>query len=119
VSKGHLGTVKVEEIHQLHCPSFPQGGKVDSLRLVIQLELDREDLDVFYASAWVPACRRRQLTQEGLSRRFVLHSRQCNPRNREAEEALQEIQRVLVDVQLERKDLGLLISFILCKSCSC
>lgn len=45
--QGHFGTVKVEKVHELHRLAFAQGGKIDAFRLVVELELDRVDLDVF------------------------------------------------------------------------
>jgi hypothetical protein len=37
----------VEKVHQLYCLSLSQGCEVNSLGLVVEFELDREDLDVF------------------------------------------------------------------------
>lgn len=41
----HLGTLKVEKVHQLNRPALPQRRVVDALRLVVELELHGEDLD--------------------------------------------------------------------------
>jgi hypothetical protein len=46
--QGHLRGIKVEKVHQFDCLAFSQSGKVDPLRLVVELELDREDLNVFW-----------------------------------------------------------------------
>lgn len=48
-SKRHLCSLKVEEVHQLDRLALAESAVVDPLGLVVQLELDREDLDVFWA----------------------------------------------------------------------
>jgi hypothetical protein len=48
VPQRHLGSIEMEEIHQLDRLAFSQRGKIDPLRLVIKLDLDRVDLDVFW-----------------------------------------------------------------------
>jgi len=45
--KRHLGAIKVEKVHQLDRLALPQGGIVDALGLVVELELDWEDLHEF------------------------------------------------------------------------
>ena len=47
VPQCHFRSVEVEEIHELDDFAFFQGIEIHPFRLVIQLDLDREDLDVF------------------------------------------------------------------------
>jgi hypothetical protein len=48
VSQGHLGCLEMEKVHKLDRPALPKATIVHSLRLVIQLDLDWQDFDVFY-----------------------------------------------------------------------
>jgi len=41
----------MEEIHELHGLAFTKSGKIDSFGLIIQFELNRVNLDMFYSSA--------------------------------------------------------------------
>jgi len=106
----------VEEVHQLHRLAFSKSSVVDAFRLVVQLELDREDLDVF--------CKRNCSSQSDLNSArkgvkigltkvdlLALGSRSWSRRDcstiLEAEESLEEIESVLVDVKTKGKDFGL------------
>ena len=50
VSQSHFRAVKMEEVHQLNCSAFLQSPIINSTRLVVQLNINREDLDVFCIS---------------------------------------------------------------------
>jgi hypothetical protein len=50
--QGHFSSIEMEEIHELHSLAFTQSGKIDSFGLIIQLELNRVYLDMFYPSAF-------------------------------------------------------------------
>lgn len=45
--ESHLGRFEVEEIEKLGCLACSQSVEVDAFRLVVHLELDRQDLDSF------------------------------------------------------------------------
>lgn len=66
MSEGHLRGVKVEKVHQLDRLAFSQSGKVDPLRLIVELELDREDLNVFWSHQHENHHDSLALTEEGL-----------------------------------------------------
>ena len=44
--KGHLGPIKMEEVHQFDYSTLAKRSEVDALGFVIQLKLDRKDLNV-------------------------------------------------------------------------
>ena len=48
VAQGHLRAVKVEKVHKLDSAPFTKSSEVDALRLVIEFELNRKDLDVLW-----------------------------------------------------------------------
>jgi len=57
--QSHLCAVKVEEIHQFDRPSLSQGGEIDPLGLIVELDFDRVDLDVLCESvSWSTMSRR-------------------------------------------------------------
>ena len=43
VSQGHLCAIEVEEVHELNGTTFLVRSVVNSTRLVVQLDIDRED----------------------------------------------------------------------------
>lgn len=51
MSQCHFRTIKVEEVHELDGPTIAQSSKVHPLRLVVQLDFNRVDLDVFCGSS--------------------------------------------------------------------
>ena len=118
--EGHFCSLKVEEVHQLDRLALAESAVVDPLGLVVQLELDGEDLDVF--------CPRSEADEVGQLRLIAVDSQKKDkiltkvdllgagawcwrrsdcPSVLEAKEPLEKVERVLVDVQPEGKDLGL------------
>ena len=98
MSKRHLRPVKVEKVHQLDHFALAQRGKVDPFRLVVELELDREDLDMFcYQPPTLSPLF--VLTQEWF-RGGLFHRRgRSRARRCEAKESLEKVQCVLIDVE--------------------
>jgi hypothetical protein len=50
--QGHFSSIEMEEIHELHRLAFTKSSKIDSFGLIIQFELNRVYLDMFYPSAF-------------------------------------------------------------------
>lgn len=50
--QSHFSSIEMEEIHELHGLAFTKSGKIDSFGLIIQFELNRVNLDMFYLSAF-------------------------------------------------------------------
>lgn len=49
MAQNHLGPIKVEEVHKFGGFALLEGIVVDPLRLVVELDLDRQDFDAFYS----------------------------------------------------------------------
>ena len=64
----------MEEIHQLDRPTLAQRSKVDPFRLVIELELDREDFDVFWNGISMGDCSDQKRTDGRMAREQLLVS---------------------------------------------
>jgi hypothetical protein len=76
MTKRHLCPVEVEKVHQLDRFAFAQRGEIHSFGLVIQLELDREDFDVFCISAQrISLTEKQHKTHGKMARRPICFSR--------------------------------------------
>lgn len=109
----------MKKVHELDRPTVAQATVVDPLRLVVELQLDRKYLNVLCAwegqgfsldHGMAESRERRVRTKVDLS---AVGARVSGLRYRccswvaEGEEALEEVERVLVDMQTQREDFGL------------
>jgi hypothetical protein len=107
----------MEEIHEFYGLSIAQGAIINSFRFVIQFDFHREDVDVLCISGSsknisVITDGMRKLTEEYLLawRRWWCSSFSFIQLTRvlKREELLDEIKRILVDMQPKRKNLRLM-----------
>jgi hypothetical protein len=71
MTKSHLGSVEVEEVHQLDGLAFLQSAVVDTARFVVQFDVHREDLDVL-------CCESAPLVVDTANKREPHGSRYCH-----------------------------------------
>ena len=63
--QSHFSSIEMKEVHKLHRLAFTKSSEIDSFGLIVQLELDRVYLDMFYLSADLAHVRSDvQLTEE-------------------------------------------------------
>jgi hypothetical protein len=47
VPQCHLGTIKVEKVHELDRPALSERSVIDAFRFVVEFQFDWEDFDKF------------------------------------------------------------------------